>query len=73
MEKICQLTGSFDQNWEMALRRATEGEIKDAIDSIVHNRHKIAHGEDVGLSYVTMRRYFENAVKLIELLEAQCL
>jgi len=56
MKKSLALTASFNQTWEENLRTATEGELKDAIDSIVNNRHLIAHGQDVGISYVNIKK-----------------
>lgn len=72
MEKILELTKSFNRGWESDLRVATEGEIKDAVDSIVANRHLIAHGRPVGITYVRIKNYYENAVKVIDLIERQC-
>jgi hypothetical protein len=71
-EKILQLTKLFSPEWESNLRNSTEGELKAAVDSIIINRHKIAHGEDVGISYVRIKDYYQNAVKVVELLEKQC-
>jgi hypothetical protein len=44
-------------------------EIKDSIDSIVSNRHLIAHGKSVGLSYATVNIYYGHCAKAIEILE----
>ena len=51
MEKILQLTGLFSKEWANELRLETEGELKDAVDSIANNRNQIAHGGSVGISY----------------------
>ena len=72
MGKILELTRSFNQEWEIRLRFATEGEIKDAVDSIVANRHNIAHGRSVGITYVRIKNYYDNAIKLIDLIDDQC-
>lgn len=72
MENILELTRSFSTDWEERLRDAVEGEPKDAVDSIVSNRHNIAHGKSVGITYHTVRRYYGNAIKVIELIDAQC-
>lgn len=72
MEKILELTRSFSQEWETRLRAATEGEIKDDVDSIVANRHNIAHGRSVGITYIRMKNYYDNALKLIDLIDEQC-
>lgn len=72
MGKILELTRSFSPTWEDSLKEATEGEPRDAVDSIVANRHQIAHGESIGLSFVQMEKYFRGAVKVVDLLMAQC-
>lgn len=72
MEKILQLTGLFSTEWANDLRIETEGELKDAVDSIANNRNKIAHGDSVGISYSQIKSYYERAIKVIELIENQC-
>lgn len=72
MGKILELTRAFSAEWEDALRTATEGEPKDAVDSIVANRHRIAHGESVGITYDRMCRYYENAVLVVQKVEELC-
>ena len=54
MGKVLELVGCFSNEWKEELQDATEGELKDAIDSVVSNRRQIAHGQggrvgDVGL------------------------
>ena len=72
MENILELTKSFSPSWEERLRGAVEGERKDAVDSIVAVRHNIAHGRPVGITYHTIRGYYENAIKVVELIDDQC-
>jgi len=72
MDKILNIAKSFNPEWAEKIRLATEGEIKDAIETIGINRNKIAHGENVGITYVNIKKYYENVLKLIELLEKQC-
>lgn len=72
MEKILQLTGTFNPEWESNLRIATEGELKDAINSIVANRNNIAHGRDVNITYIRIKDYYEKAIKVINMIENQC-
>lgn len=45
-------------------------EIKDSVDSIVDNRHQIAHGKSIGIGYVTVNKYYGNVVKAVQVLEA---
>ncbi|HSL03107.1 MAG TPA: HEPN domain-containing protein [Nitrospiraceae bacterium] len=72
MKKILDLTGSFNPAWREALKVATEGQTKDAVDSIVANRNTIAHGESVGITYSRIKEYYQNALKVIELIDRQC-
>ncbi len=72
MERILDLARSFNPDWADRVETATEGELKDSVDSVIANRNQIAHGENVGVTYVTMKRYYENAVKVIEIVERKC-
>lgn len=71
MEALCQLAGQFDEKWEAKLREVDE-ELKDAVDSIVANRNRIAHGEDVGIGYVAVKDYYDRVKKLVGQIEQQC-
>ncbi len=72
MSKICDVARAFDVTWEVQLRADTEGELKDAIESIMANRHNIAHGGNVGISYVVIKHYYERSIKVLDLIEKQC-
>lgn len=72
MEKIVQLMGAFDSSWGRQLKDATDGELKDAVDSIVANRNRIAHGESVGLTMSQLRTYYERACRVIDLVQGRC-
>jgi len=72
MGHILDLTRLFCKEWAEDLELQTDGELKDAVDSIVAIRHQIAHGNDTGISYVQVREYYRSVVKVIKLLEEQC-
>ena len=72
MNNILSLTSDFCSEWRDALQQCTDGEIKDAVDSIVANRHLIAHGESCNISYERLKEYYERAVRAIRILESQC-
>jgi len=72
MANILELTRLFSPEWEKSLKKITEGELKDAVDSIVINRHKIAHGESVGITYIRIKNYYKNAIKVVEIINNQC-
>jgi len=69
MDKILNLTRKFNIEWEKQLQASTEGELKDSIDTIVANRNRIAHGENVGITYVRIKTYYINAKKVIKIIE----
>ncbi len=56
--RIQDLLGDFSAHWNGSLAAALDDEEKDAINSVVSNRHSIAHGRNVGISPVVMTRYF---------------
>jgi len=72
MGKILKLIGLFSREWEAAIERQTEGELKDAVDSIVANRNRISHGEDVSITYARIYDYYQRAIKFIDICEGQC-
>ena len=72
MGNIVSLTRMFDDAWAIELETETEDKIKNSVDSIVNNRHQIAHGRDTNISYSYMKSYYDDAKELIELLMTQC-
>lgn len=72
MGHIAELFGSFDPAWAAKLDAETQGRLSDSVNSIVGNRHKIAHGESVSLSLGSLATYYQDAVKVIELMEKTC-
>ena len=71
MENICQIAGHFSKAWSKELEDKAEGQLKDSIDSIVANRHRIAHGEDVNLGLPKMKQYYKDALSVLDLLKQQ--
>jgi len=47
------------------------GERKDAVDSVVANRHQIAHGQDVGLTLIRIMGYYAHVSETIDFLETE--
>lgn len=72
MQKIVDLTACFDDDWRQRLEMKTEGELKEAIDTIVANRNRIAHGDDVGMSYVRIKELYKRVIMVIEEIERIC-
>lgn len=72
MGSIVELAGCFNQEWRKRLEDETKGRLSESVNSIVNNRHKIAHGESVGLSLHTLKQYYSDALEVVELLRQQC-
>lgn len=73
MQDILSLVSAFNPKWREDLENVTTEEIKDSIDSVIANRNQIAHGGDVGITYTRVKRYYENVIKLIDLIESNCI
>ena len=58
--RILEILRKFDQKWaddflnEIQVKGRMNDEIRDSIDSVIDNRHKIAHGKNVGLRISTI-------------------
>ena len=65
-EKIGQLLKLFSEKWYRQFSALISEEEKDAFDSIVANRHLIAHGRSVGMSFVRVKKFYEKIVEGIE-------
>ena len=68
-EQLLQFVGSFDPDWRSQLERFVAGKRKDALDSVVANRNKIAHGESIGLTYVRIEGYYKNICEIIDFMD----
>lgn len=72
-DKFFEIAEAFDPQWRAQLEAFVEDNgRKDAINSIMSNRHLIAHGKDSTISYVRVRDYFDKSVEVVEFLEQQC-
>jgi len=73
MSKFIEVAASFKKKWgsDLELFVSDEGR-KEAIDSIMANRHKIAHGKDSRITVAGLRRYLEKSIEVIDYSENQC-
>ncbi len=73
-QKFLEVARSFRAQWQAELEAFVEvAGRKDAIDSIMSNRHQIAHGKDTcSISLVRVREYFTKSVDVVEFIERQC-
>jgi len=68
-EKLLQLVGGFDPAWRRSTEQFMEGARKDALDSVVNLRNKIAHGESVGITYARISEYYTRIKETVTFLE----
>jgi hypothetical protein len=67
--KLVQIIGSFEKKWSTELTIFMEGARKDALDSVVDLRNKIAHGESVSLSLGRITQYYDQIDEIIQYVE----
>lgn len=67
--KIRDLLSQFNENWKLEYEKIISDEQKEAIDAVIANRHNIAHGKDVGLTYVRMKNYYANTLQVINIIK----
>lgn len=71
--KFLDTARAFDRSWEENLAAFIDADgRKEAIDSIMANRHLIAHGNDSGISLVRVKEYFRKSIEVVEFIETQC-
>lgn len=57
--KIGQLLNTFSTSWKDEFDQLLTDREKDAIDSVVANRHLIAHGRNINISYVQIKEWYK--------------
>ena len=74
-EKILTILSKFDSKWalyfqdEIQRLSPIDREIKDSIDTIVANRHLIAHGKNGGITYTRVNGYYKYCKTAITILD----
>ena len=72
-QKFLETARSFNRDWELSLNEYIEQNgRKEAIDSVMANRHLIAHGKDSGITLARLDQYFKKGVEVIDYIERQC-
>lgn len=70
MQRVADLARTFDPVW--AERLELDDKLRDSVNSILANRHLIAHGRHSEITVGRLRPLFQDAVRLIELIREQC-
>jgi hypothetical protein len=65
-EKLVGFISKFDSDYGKDLMKNITDEEKTAIDSVLANRNQIAHGQNVGIGYVSIHRYYQDIKSVIE-------
>lgn len=70
-EKMVKVLRCFSDRWADAMETyfTANPEVKDAIDSLMANRHLIAHGRPCSISLGRVAGYFEHADQAIEFID----
>ncbi len=72
-QKIIELLGSFSEEWRREIEGFISEDQKEAINSIVENRHQIAHGHESQITYSTIHDYYKKSQNLIIRVQELCL
>jgi RiboL-PSP-HEPN len=74
-ERFLEIAGAFKEDWVTELSSyVQQNGRQEAIDSIMNNRHLIAHGkmQNSNISLVQIKAYLAKAVEVIDFIEQQC-
>lgn len=71
--RFLEIAESFQPQWKTQLEAFIDDNgRKDAIDSIMSNRHRIVHGKDTNISIVRVNDYLKKSIEVVEFIEQQC-
>jgi RiboL-PSP-HEPN len=71
--RFLEIARQFKTSWADALENfADSSGRREAINSIMANRHEIAHGKHPGITLVQIKYYLDRAVEVVEFIEKQC-
>lgn len=72
-DRFRDIAKSFKTEWESALNTFLQAEERStALNYIIRDRHKIAHGKDSDITLTRIKEYHYKTVEVIRYLEAQC-
>lgn len=68
---LCQFSPAWEREFiaEIDKKSRVADEIKNSVDSVVANRHLIAHGKSVGITYSTISRHYKSVKIAVEVLD----
>lgn len=72
-QRFSEIANAFDSAWARELDSfMSDNGRKEAIDTIMANRHLIAHGKDTGITVARVVGNLNKCVEVIEFIENQC-
>lgn len=70
--KFIETANAFNNTWGVEIENyAAQNGRKDAIDSIMNNRHLIVHGRNSGITIARLREWLDHSVEVLEFIENQ--
>lgn len=73
-ERFLYIAGSFKPSWKVDLEAFVNIDGRgDAIDSIMNNRHLIAHGKNSNITLHDIKIYLRKSYEVMEFVEKQCM
>lgn len=71
--RLVEVASQFDEGWGKDLEVFVEGNFRrEAVNSIMSNRHLIAHGRDSHITVSQVDQYLRRIVEIAEHIEKQC-
>lgn len=72
-DKFREIAKSFNIEWELEITEFLQEEERSAaLNYIIRDRHKIAHGKDSDITLTRIREYHNKTVEIINFVEKQC-
>ena len=72
-QKFFETAHKFKPQWGTDLNNYLDlNGRREAINSIIKNRHEIAHGRYSGITLVQIKNYLDKAIEVVEFIENQC-
>ena len=74
--RFVEVASAFSTEWGRDLEShlgEDDGRRKGAVDSIMSNRHLIAHGKNTSVSVGRIREYLAPSLEILEFIETQCI
>jgi hypothetical protein len=70
-ERLLQVVGAFSADWRNEMERYIDGRRRDALNAVIDLRNKIAHGENVTLTYSRILSYDVAIQEIVEFVTAK--